>query len=110
MNEMLDIKEVCERYGLSQVYVRRMILKGTIPTTKVEIGKNTFKHVMNVTDIEKWREASQNRSKRQDGRGRYILHATLEEIDQLQQLLDENDLNVLITRQNKVKNTLESES
>lgn len=101
---MLTIKDVCERYQLSPVYVRRMILQGKIPTTRVEIGRNTFRHEMKEEDILHWRSQSQH-NRRKDGRNRYILYSNHVELDKLQSLI-QNDPEVSgvdIVRQNKVK-------
>jgi hypothetical protein len=99
---LLSIKDVCVRYELSPVYVRRMIQKGVLKTTKVEIAKNTFKHLIAEADVDAWRAASRN-SKREDGRSKYVLYATEREIEELGLILETNNIQTPIARANKVK-------
>jgi len=105
MATMLSIKDVCVRYGLSKVYVQRMVQKGVIPTTRVEIAKNTFKHMISEEDAEVWRKTAGARVKREDGRGKYTMYATNEEIADLENLLQDAGLEVIVQRTNKVKVT-----
>jgi excisionase family DNA binding protein len=106
---MLSIKEVCEQENLSEIYVRRMIQKGKIETTKVPLEghKGGFKHMITEEEVIRWRKES-NHSRRTDGRSRYVLYGTTEEIEELGKLVTKDDLGVIIQRQNKVK-SVESE-
>lgn len=97
-----DIKSVSKELGLSEVYVRRMILKGKIQTTKVEIAKNTYKHVIAEDEVNKWRGGI-TRSKREDGRAKYNLYSSQEEFEVLVALLKENKIDLPIVRANNVK-------
>lgn len=107
MNEQnttkLGIKDVCEKFGLTPVYVRRMIQQGKIKTEKVEIGKNTFKHFINIEEIERWRASVSARSNREDGRSKFVLYASQEEMDKIQALLANEEIEAPIQRANKVK-------
>lgn len=105
--KMLSIKEVCDREGLSPVYVRRMIQRGKIETTKVEIAKNTFKHLIAVEEVERWRKSLAGGNRRADGKSKFNLYATPEEIEALQKLLNENQVSIEIKRANKVKRQTE---
>lgn len=100
----LGIKDVAKELGLSEVYVRRMILKGKIATTKVEIAPNTFKHLIDREEVERWRKSVQGHSRRADGRSRFILYSTKEEFEKIQELLKTNEVEAIVTRQNEVKN------
>lgn len=100
---MYGIKDACKLLGLSEVYVRRMILKGIIPTTKVEIRTNTFKHLISEDDLNIWRESVKGRSRREDGRSKFTLYASIEELAQIQALLEENSIESPVIRSNKVK-------
>jgi hypothetical protein len=104
-----SIKEACETLELSPVYVRRMIQKGVIKTNKVEIAKNTFKHEIEAEEIERWRNSIGNRSKREDGRLKFTLYASQDELQQIQKLLEDNTIEALIQRSNKVKAVEEAE-
>lgn len=101
--ELLSIKDVVEQFELSPVYVRRMIQHGKIKTTKVEIGKNTFKHMIEKAEIERWRAESVTHSRRADNRSKFVLYATTEELEAIQNLLSENNIEAVINRANKVK-------
>ena len=105
MNELLGIKDVAKELGLSEVYVRRMILKGKIETIKKEIRTNTFKHLITREEVERWRSSVASRSKREDGRSKFTLYSTKEEYEAIQKLLKEQDIQALIQRSNKVKVT-----
>lgn len=104
MNAMMSIKDVCAESELSMVYVRRMIQKGVLKTTKVTLdsGKG-FKHMIRREDFLQWRETSSH-NRRTDGRGRYVLYGTSDEITKLTEMVKESGLGVIITRQNQVKN------
>ena len=104
MNTKLSIKEVCSKYGLSEVYVRRMILKGKLASEKVEIATNTYKHMIAIEEVERWRKASQGKgSRRGDGRNKFTLYATPEEIAQIQKLIGEAKIESQIVRSNAKK-------
>lgn len=105
-NNKLSIKEVAQKYELSEVYVRRMILKGVIPTEKILIAKNTYKHLIDENWIIEWRKRTASKGRtRKDGRNKYTLYGTKEEIEQIQNLLAENKVESILQRTNKVKTT-----
>ena len=102
MNKKLSIKEVCSEFGLSEVYVRRMILKGKLKSEKVEIAKNTYKHLIERDEVVRWRKTSQGRgSRRDDGRNKFTIYGTPDEISKLQKLLETNKLQTPIKRSNE---------
>ena len=101
--EMLTIKQVCAEYALSQVYVRRMIQKGKIKTTKVKFNANQFKHIIAREEIEKWRATASTRARRADGRNKFTLYATPAERVILQNLLEEGKLELPVVRANPPK-------
>ena len=104
MNEnLLSIKDVCKLLDLTEVYVRRMILKGKIETTKLEIHKNTYKHMITREEVNRWRSSVSGRSRREDGRNKFTLYGTSEEIEQIRKLLEEGKIESVIERSNKVK-------
>ena len=47
---MFGIKETAERYGLSQCYVRRLLLSGTVKGVRIGRGKL----LCNCTDLERY--------------------------------------------------------
>jgi hypothetical protein len=104
MNAKLGIKEVCLRFGLSEVYVRRSISKGSLKTTKVRIEghESGYKHLIDEDEVIRWRSES-GHNKRDDGRNRFLLYATPEEFGDLESLIKESGLGVIVFRQNPPK-------
>ena len=104
----LSIKDVCVEFELSPVYVRRMIQRGEIKTELVPIseGSKTEKHLIDREEIIRWRSTKGlNRTNREDGRMKFVLYADSNEIEQIQKLLESNQIESIITRANKVKET-----
>lgn len=100
--DALSINEVAEASGLSNVYVRRAILKGDLPSTKVQVGDTVvMRHEINIEDFNAWREGTSSRSKRDDGRGKFTLYATESEYEQIVALLKENEIPTPIGKANK---------
>ena len=104
MNTKLSIKEVCSKYNLSEVYVRRMILKGKLLSEKVEIAANTYKHMIAVDEVERWRKASKGAgSRRDDKRNKFTIYATPDEIAKVQKLIENAKIESPIVRSNAKK-------
>ena len=104
MNTKLSIKEVCNKYGLSEVYVRRMILKGKLASEKVEIATNTYKHMIAIEEVERWRKASKGAgSRRDDKRNKFTIYATPDEIAKVQKLIENAKIESPIVRSNAKK-------
>jgi hypothetical protein len=103
--KLYGIKDAAEFLGLSVCWVRRAVLAGKIPSEKVEIAKNTLKHMITEEALVEWRKSLSGRSKRSDGRGKYVLYATPEEHESIQKLIEEGGIEALIQRANKVKKT-----
>ena len=102
---ILTIKSAAEEYDLSQVYIRRAILKGDLPAKKVPIseGATTVRNEFTEKDFLHWRSTRKTRSRRTDGRSKYVHYATDEEELELQALLTKNELNIIVQRANKRK-------
>lgn len=84
----MTIKELAEVSGLSLVYIRRAILTGKLPSEKVQYGNtNIMQHIIRFDDYENWRKAAGTRSRRSDGRSKYTLYGTPEEVEKIQALL-----------------------
>lgn len=104
----LSIKQVCNKFQLSEVYVRRMILQGKIATEKVLIANNTYKHMIEEDEVIRWRSSTKGSgSKRSDGRNKYTLYGSKAEIESLQKLLNESKAPLPLVRSNakKIKTT-----
>lgn len=105
MSNKLSIKDVCEQFELSPVYVRRMIQRGEIKTELVPVseGSKTTKHMIDQEEIIRWRASKANRSTREDGRSKYVLYANADEIKAIESLLETNAIEAIVVRANKVK-------
>lgn len=103
--DTLGIKEVAAMLGLSQVYVRHAVRNGNLKTTKVPISEDskTMKHVILVSEIERWRNATGGHSRREDGRSRFLLYATAEELEKVKVLLAKANNGAIIEKQVYVK-------
>lgn len=84
----MSIKELAEVSGLSLVYIRRAILTGKLPSTKTQYGNtNIMQHIIRFDDYENWRKSAGTRGRRSDGRSKYTLYGTPEEVEKIQALL-----------------------
>jgi hypothetical protein len=91
--ESFTINSAAAALGLSQMYVRRAVNLGQLKSHLVPINPEakTMKHVITAEDLNEWRKTRIQR-KRADGRGRFTLHATPEELKAIQELLGDSDL------------------
>ena len=97
-----SIKEAAAEYQLSEVYLRRMILQGKIPSKKVPVGDTEIlRHVIQKVDLEAWRQNSSVRTVRQDGRGKNLLYATAPELEAIQKFLVSSKNGAVIEKANK---------
>ena len=98
-NTMLTLKEVVEMSGLSPVYVRRAILTGKLASTKTPVGDTAvLRHEIALADFEAWRANTGTRGRRSDGRGKYILYGTPEEIATIEAMIAQANANVSIAK------------
>lgn len=104
------IKDVCKILELSEVYVRRMVLKGKIVSRKIEIRTNTYKHLITGQTLIDWRAGLQGHNKREDGRSKYTMYAKPEELAEIQALLDEKHNEAIIKRANEARINAEDAS
>jgi len=101
--ERLSIKEVSSEFGFSEVYIRRSISKKKLRSTKVQIAKNTFKHLISREDIAIWRANLSTSRRREDGRNKYTLYANKDEFEKITKLLKDSKIESIVVRTNKVK-------
>lgn len=98
----LSIKAAAAEFGLSECWVRRMVHQGKLEHRRVQVGDTK------VTRIEIPRKALEaratgTRSRRADGRNKWVMYATPAELDAIQALLGDHDLAVPIARANPPK-------
>lgn len=105
--KVFDINQICDMYKLSNVYVRRMMLNGTLPSHKVFLpGTKVQKNVVTEEDLKIWRSKT-HQHRRADGRNRYVLHADVNEIEKIRKYLQEQELGAEISKQNAAKKAAE---
>lgn len=68
------IKKLAQKFGHSEVYIRRSITQGKLKTTKEKIAKNTYRHIISEADYKLWRNSTVSRSKRTDNRNKGIIY------------------------------------
>jgi excisionase family DNA binding protein len=95
------IKAAAASLGLSEVYVRRMIQKGKLETVKARVGDTeVWRHEIPAEVLAEWRNSAGQRSTRDDGRNKYTLYATAEELATIQALFKTNKVEAPIGRSN----------
>jgi hypothetical protein len=102
MSKTYGIKEAAAFLGINEQYMRKLILDEKIPAQKVRVSP--------TSDVMKWVVAeedlvarkSNNHSVRNDGRNKYTIYASQDEIAKLRQLLEANGIEIPeIERTNK---------
>lgn len=101
-----SIKAAASALGLSEVYIRRMIQHGKLATTKVQVGDTeVWRHEIAEAELNKWRKSSSTRTQREDGRNKFVMYATSDELAKIQKLLAANNVHAVIERANKPEET-----
>ena len=103
MSKKLSIKEICNKFDLSRVWVRRALLQGKLKGEKIKIAEKTYKWVVDEEEVMKWRQRSSKAGRRKDGRTKYNFYATSEEMKAVKELLDKNSLETPMKRANPPK-------
>ena len=107
MNEFLTKKEVADLVGLSQMRINGAMRAGLLKSHKEPIkeGSKTLRSMFDPKDVTAWREQTKTHSRREDGRNKFTIYATVEELDRVTKILKENEIETPIVRSNKVKTT-----
>jgi transposase-like protein len=101
-----SIKAAAAKLGLSEVYVRRMIQQGKLVTEKTRVGDTEiWRHEITEETLTAWRKEAGARSTRTDGRNKFTLYATVEELTAIQKFLATSKNNAVIERANKPEDT-----
>jgi hypothetical protein len=101
-----SIKSAAAALDLSEVYIRRMIQQGKLATIKTQIGDTeVWKHEIEEAELNKWRKGAGTRTSRTDGRSKYTLYATAEELKSIQGLLATHKVAAVVERANKPEDT-----
>jgi len=97
-----SIKQAAAELNLSEVYIRRMIQNGKLPTIKTQVGDTEiWRHEIDETTLAKWRSSAQTRTSRNDGRGKYTIYLTKAELARMQSILAEAKMTVPFEKANK---------
>lgn len=105
-DKFLSFKDVVRVTGLSSGYVRRAIHKGWLPfDKKVPINKNEdhFKYLFKESTIEAWREKVGSGARREDGRRKWNIYFTQEELERVTKLFKDNNIEVPMNLSNPPK-------
>lgn len=104
MSKAYSIKEAAAKLNLSEVYIRRLISQKKLATTKVQLSESVFKHMISEDDVEKLNNKHlSSKTQRKDGRNKYTLYATLDELKIINDYFSKNNINVIIERTNKTE-------
>jgi len=103
-----DIPAAAVEIGFSVPYVRTLIRTGKIKTTlePVHEGSNVLKHVIEEDELQRFVKQAPHKSRRQDGRNKYNMYATNEELIEVRQMLydaGKKELADLIVPANRLK-------
>jgi hypothetical protein len=87
--EWLSIKDAARYLAMNETYLRQLVRKGTIATKheKVEGSETLWRHMIKVIDLESYRNNRGTRSRRTDGRGKFTIYLTADEVDKIHQLM-----------------------
>jgi hypothetical protein len=105
--DYLDIKEIMEEYGLSDMRIRTCIRNKTLKSILVFVGQTkTQQHLVHINDVIEWRENSSKRSKRSDNRNKYVIYCDDSEKDQISLLIKENKMTIPTIERANMKKTI----
>jgi excisionase family DNA binding protein len=100
------IKQAAAALDLSEVYVRRMIQQGKLETVRTQVGDTeVWRHEISESTLNEWRKSAGSRSSRSDGRTKFTLYATPDELKTIVELFKANKVQAPIERANKPEDT-----
>jgi len=72
------IKQAAKHMGLSDAYVRALIRQKKLPSTLVPIAKDAdvSRHIITLEDIDEYEKGATHKTKRKDGRNKFVFYAT----------------------------------
>lgn len=106
--KLYDIIDAAKYLGFSQIYIRMLIRKGRLASVKKSStpGSLVMKHMVRESDLNEFIGEMPHKTRRADGRNKFIMYATPGEYTRTRQvLLNANLIEVadLIIPANKVK-------
>lgn len=85
----LTIHQSAARLSLTPQYVRTLIRRGVLPSTQepISLGSSVFRHMLDVSDLDVFAEGYVKKTRRGDGRHKWIVYATFQEMDDVKNAL-----------------------
>lgn len=95
-DQLMSIKDIMSEYGLTRVYVGRAITEGWLsPVTKVPFNNGKqFRYMVRRSVVLQWRKRCDSKARRSDGRRKYNIYFTAEELKRYNQLTKEAQFDV----------------
>lgn len=103
-----SIREAARALEVSEMYLRKQVNVGKIPTTKVQISENVWRHEISEKDLKAFKNRTSTRSSRDDGRNKFVVYLTHAEEARLRALMKSNaltDVDKLLARANPSKSS-----
>lgn len=106
--QQYDILAAANKLGFSQTYIRTLVRRGVIKTTRVPLSEGSLvtKHVISEAVLDEFLNETPHKSRREDGRNKFIMYADPGEYVLVHQALvaaDLQEIAELIIPANKVK-------
>jgi hypothetical protein len=102
MSQYLTIKEAAAEFDLSLAWVRRMVHQDKVEYRRVQVGDTKVRRIEILRSSLEARQAG-GRSRRDDGRGKFTLYATPEELVQVRAALEAAGIESPLQRANPRK-------
>lgn len=90
--QMYDIKEAATELNFSESYIRTLIRRGTLETTRVPLSEGSLvtKHMIAAEELDRFMNQAPHKTRRHDGRNKFTLYAGPEEVGEIMVLLRES--------------------
>jgi len=97
--KLLSIKEAAQHLGTTDTYVRTLVRKGKLATERENLNEDgtLWRHMIPITELESYKGNART-SRREDGRNKYVLYATPEELEALRKVIETEQLTCLIEK------------
>lgn len=94
MSKQYDIREAAIAMSFSESYVRTLVRRGTLETTRVPLSEGSLvtKHMISEEEIDRFMNEAPHKSRRHDSRNKFIMYATPDEIVGVLQSLRNSEL------------------
>lgn len=85
----LSIKDGARYLAMNEVYLRALIRKGTIKSERepVDGSDSLWRHMILIADLDAYKAGKGTHSRRIDGRGKFVIYLTTDELDKIHQFM-----------------------